>query len=751
MSHMRSSASESHRPRRRGLGRLSLAAVAVLALTVAPQALSPGDGAAWAKSKGSSYSKSSSSSSGSWGRSASSSPWGSGSATSSGGYSKPSLSSGAAQPAARTAPAPAASSGGYSKPVLAAPAPPPAAAPVAASSGGYAKPALPGAPAQPALAAPAAASGGYAKPAGAVTGTAPAGSATDQAITRQESSAALKQYQQQKQPVPVAAAPVAAAPAPRQGAMVSSRTPTTTGSGAVMGEGLYRATPARTSSWVGPALAGAVVGATVGAVAGAMASDHPASATSHATASAAPTAAATAATATAALNRDPAQMVEERWQHLVAARRSSLYQDMAGNREFTREDVLAARQRYYGKSQGYPPEYHGSPLFDARSPGALDPGFLLGQLFKGNNKYPRGDAELWYSLLGVAGVAEFMSDLEQVAETTRDQSLQPRVLAVKSSVNDLRNAGTRRPDAATVMQRMNIPPEVVFPMAVLIGAQEKSPVRFATGHLQGGYHLFCQGGPDFKGLRGLTPLLDTRCQETQGSQENLHAFVDGQADAILVQADVADAWLRTEKGRKLGPYQVTLMQEPFWLLVNEKGSIDALDDLKPDVHTLLVGQAQSGSTASWNNLLHHGQKGKLGKKLARVPTRHGEPLDAARQVAEDKTLALFLVMAPNSSLMTQIARQYGAKLKLIPIEAASFEKVLDREQNPVYRTCTIPGGSYPELQEGWFITRVETLCVDAVVALSEKWVAKYGESDENAFLNGAKQAITDFQKRQHVD
>ncbi|MBF0186898.1 MAG: hypothetical protein HQL50_03130 [Magnetococcales bacterium] len=283
---------------------------------------------------------------------------------------------------------------------------------------------------------------------------------------------------------------------------------------------------------------------------------------------------------------------------------------------------------------------------------------------------------------------------------------------------------------------------------------DRSKLLFSTGGSDGVYHLFCSGDQQsVTGFRAMSEnVLDAQCVTSGGSSKNLDAFTNGKADAVIAQADVIDIAMRNNRLGNLGPYQMTLYQEPFWLLVNEKGSIADLDDLDAKKHTIITGPVGSGTHSAWRNLAEHAAQpwflGFGGKKIySRMKTQSLAYREGAAHVARNRNSAMLVVMGLGSPLMQWINDTYGDALKLVPFEDKRFVKAEDREGNPVYDACTIPGNRYPALQEGWLDTSVDTLCVDAVLLVSPRWVAVSGKQAEKAFVAASKLTIPQVRNR----
>ncbi len=461
--------------------------------------------------------------------------------------------------------------------------------------------------------------------------------------------------------------------------------------------------------------------------------------------------------------KQSAQVFKQRKQsHLKArteevnrVRSSRDFGKMAGSRSYDRDSVLQARNVYYRNRDSFSDRHRGSRIFDyERSYGGYDNRFLMDKLHSRSNP---GSSKLWYALAGAAGTALFLSDTKEQALASGDRDLLARVEQVEGEVARLESSGVPRPSVSEALEQQKIPAEVALREEVLTGQVQRTALNFGTGTEGGVYHAFCDGmetgGGYVEGFKRRAAALDTHCRETGGSEENLAGFAAGELDAILVQADTADVWLRKHAQKELGPFQMPVYQEPFWLLVNEDGDIDSVEDLDAEKHTLYLGPSLSGAGSSWKNLAHHVQENDwTGKeRYTGFTSKQAGYLAGAGMVALDPANVMLMVMGTHSRILQDIEEKYGKQLKLVPIEDDSFLDVKDREDHPVYRSCTIPGGSYPELQHGWVITSVDTLCVDTLLVLSSQWVEKNGMGAESAFVEAASLTIPGIRRLTDLD
>lgn len=319
---------------------------------------------------------------------------------------------------------------------------------------------------------------------------------------------------------------------------------------------------------------------------------------------------------------------------------------------------------------------------------------------------------------------------EMDAQSLENEKLKLQMAALDKQMNAM--TGPRNVEYVPA----NVPAEVIYNDDVLMNKVTTPPVIFATGLREGMYYAFCEGNDtSIAGFKKDTNSeLNVSCIKTTGSKDNVIGFLNGKYDAILAQSDVIDGILRRKNKSKIGPFQKVAYQEPFWLMVHDDSGIDDIDDLKKKASILYIGKIGSGTNASWKNIIHHDPT------LKTINAQPMKYLLSAVKVSKDKTVAALIVMGMGSRLIDTIDKAFGDKVKLIPFYKKELTKIVDREGNPVYRTCTVPE-KYKDLQNG----SVKTLCADAVLAVSQKWISQNGPGAEEAFVSAAAYTIGDVQ------
>ena len=296
----------------------------------------------------------------------------------------------------------------------------------------------------------------------------------------------------------------------------------------------------------------------------------------------------------------------------------------------------------------------------------------------------------------------------------------------------------------------DVPADVAYNPDVVVGSA-RPVLTVGTGASGGVYNAFCQGN-DALNISGLQYFaatnFDVKCISTKGAVENLSGL-GTTFDAVLAQADVLDAY-EAKNGVDAGQNVIPAYKELFWLIVSKDSNINSVEDLDVSKNTLYLPPEGSGARVTWNTIANFASKdgwlaswganhafADLTKAAQTTPTM----LDGAATVAKDPKAVVFGIMGLNSTLMKQINDVYGSTVKLVPVYDSSFAKVTDHNGNYLYSSCTVPGGTYPKLQPGWWSTTVDTLCVDALFILSKDSTADL----QSNVLTAAAPAITELQ------
>ena len=284
-----------------------------------------------------------------------------------------------------------------------------------------------------------------------------------------------------------------------------------------------------------------------------------------------------------------------------------------------------------------------------------------------------------------------------------------------------------------------VTPAIALAAEVVATADPNQPrITVNTGVENGNYHRFGQI------LQSHLPDFDVMLETTAGSEENLNNLVQNQVDAILVQSDILNSYLRKNPDAEdqLVGLQSTLYTEYVQLIVNEDGGIASVSDLEPNSHIVYVGPRGSGTHRAWEGFVL--QDPRYGE----FNTRFASYEEALSQVAENANAVMLFVAGLNSELLKEADRQHGLQLSMVAVDEHYFSTAVDQFGNTIYEVATIPHETYPELQEGWlfgyFDSSVETLTVDAILILSKQWVDTYGSKPMTLFEDALWRSIDDI-------
>ena len=284
-----------------------------------------------------------------------------------------------------------------------------------------------------------------------------------------------------------------------------------------------------------------------------------------------------------------------------------------------------------------------------------------------------------------------------------------------------------------------VTPAIALAAEVVATADPNQPrITVSTGVENGNYHRFGQF------LKSHLPDFDVMLQTTAGSEENLNNLVQNQADAVLVQSDILNSYLRKNpaSAEQLVGLQSTLYTEYVQLIVNEDGGIASVSDLQSNTHIVYVGPRGSGTHRAWEGfVLQDPRYGEFNTRFASYD-------EALRQVAGDPNSVMLFVAGLNSELLKNADRQYGGQLSMVAVDEHYFSTAVDQFGNTIYEVASIPHETYPELQEGWLFgyldSSVETLTVDAILILSKQWVDTYGSKPMTLFEDALWRSIDDI-------
>jgi len=240
-------------------------------------------------------------------------------------------------------------------------------------------------------------------------------------------------------------------------------------------------------------------------------------------------------------------------------------------------------------------------------------------------------------------------------------------------------------------------------------------------------------------------------KKTEGSMDNLNKVLSGECAGGFVQSDALKTFQDQNAAaisqiKRVGP----LYQEYVHLLVNkkwaEKNGVKSIKDLK-DGTRVAVGADGSGSAITWSAFVNASKagwfKGKKYDKISPVPSADYSDLMAAND-GKDIQAVLWV-----SSFGAQFVKKDAAEFEnLVLLDAADkdFSEAKDAAGDAIYSFTEIPAGTYPKsLPSGslWGTKAVETIGIDAVFVINQKWAAANREA-YTKLLRGYNAARTDI-------
>ncbi len=240
----------------------------------------------------------------------------------------------------------------------------------------------------------------------------------------------------------------------------------------------------------------------------------------------------------------------------------------------------------------------------------------------------------------------------------------------------------------------------------------------------------CSGGPKGKyhkvveAMVGQSKGTDLTVIEvpSNGSWDNLQKLSSGECDAAMVQSDAWAVYAKQGGSLSLDRLDV-LYQEYVHFFCNRKvadqlgidniGDIENRKDLK-----VSVGAQGGGTEVTWKNFgLEDSDYAPEGDGPAVVNLN--DTLAINKIKTGDVACGLY-VGGLNTEFMGKIDA-LGESIVLLPVNDGDFNDAVDPQGNEVYTFTDIPSETYPNIQDGTFSSKVETLTLDASVLITTKW------------------------------
>jgi TRAP-type uncharacterized transport system substrate-binding protein len=255
-------------------------------------------------------------------------------------------------------------------------------------------------------------------------------------------------------------------------------------------------------------------------------------------------------------------------------------------------------------------------------------------------------------------------------------------------------------------------------LSMLVATAHAAPtLRLCTGTVGNHYHALGQ-----RVAKSLEGTVAVEVIATRGSWDNLERIdtEPPRCDAIFAQDD-AWALYQFEKPKSALMMDRIAVAYPEYvhLLCNAKAKITSASQLDAAVHTMVLNGFGSGTYITW------GLMARLNPRFKGIGTLTETPEKALRMVAADKApMCLLMVTATGGRTLTKADQTHGKSLSLVALGEEGLHRRVGRDRRAVYRSATIPAGTYTQLATD----AVATQQVDAVFFVNPEWRARYPQA-----------------------
>ena len=339
--------------------------------------------------------------------------------------------------------------------------------------------------------------------------------------------------------------------------------------------------------------------------------------------------------------------------------------------------------------------------------------------------------DMYYNHQNSEGMREWRAEADRLAKD--NQELQAKLTRLDAEMKTLEQAGVK-PDPNFIPKGMD--PTVAMSAEVATGAYGRK-LRMGTGGKLGNYYAFCNM------LKDSVQNMEVECQNTGGSVDNLNGLISGKYDAIVVQSDVYNEWLRENPGVRIDGLQASLYPEPVFMIVNEKTGIESIKDINTRKHRIYA--AGSGTKKS---LIGFSYQDSSYRSLVESAVTVDATEDALKLVSSNPNGVMFYVCGMKCGLIDLADKKYGSNLNLAAVDDWNFNDAVDQFGNTIYTFVNIPE-VYENLQpSGWFSSgAVETLSVEAILIVSRDWINSKGTEMLTNLETGLWPALDQIQER----
>lgn len=216
--------------------------------------------------------------------------------------------------------------------------------------------------------------------------------------------------------------------------------------------------------------------------------------------------------------------------------------------------------------------------------------------------------------------------------------------------------------------------------------------------------------------------------ETEGSVDNLKRLARGECDAAIVQIDAYLTYQEANRTKRLELARPNYLYEEFVHLVCRRDAgITGIADLAAGGArvTVLVGEPESGSAATWHYLT------LLDSSYASVPAQTVGGMQALTEIQETGPAACMIFISGLRSAFSAAVNDAGDKLRIVTVDDPDLDAARFAGDR-IYQFHTIPGGAYPNLESADNRRGITTLTVGATLFVTQRWAAEH--YDANAYL-----------------
>lgn len=257
-------------------------------------------------------------------------------------------------------------------------------------------------------------------------------------------------------------------------------------------------------------------------------------------------------------------------------------------------------------------------------------------------------------------------------------------------------------------------------------------LRICTGGENGGY--FRTASEIAATLKGTVAV---EVIGTNGSLDNLRKLEAGECDAAIVQSDAYGDYISTKPGSTLNIERLTpLYAEYANLICNRSAGINKVGDLRGKDVTVAIGPQTSGTAVTWRSLV------KQSPDFAGIAT-NSDPISnrtVAKLVDSTELQCALFISGLGAGTLLEVNANANGSLGLVDFQHEGFDDTIDPQGKRVYENASIPGGTYPELQNYGFLggqSDIPTIRVTAVLVANVSWA----DANTNAYDDFAGAAL----------